>query len=343
MSVRIAAVLLSTLLATAGSVCAQDADREPAVRSLKPEISLQKMMFLPAEPIPVRFTLFNPTDSPIPVVVTMYGDTPDGLSLPRSLVFGDADQAALTAAYENERPTPLPGQWTGEQQKGMLQLAPDGVIGAEIDIAPLNRMFRYSGRYRLEWRPFGDQTEPAVVSFRVEARKDAILITDYGKITFSLMYDKAPKNVENFLELARNGFYDGKSVNRLISNFIMQGGSPDGGSAGIRPDGRLIAAEFHSAPFTAGTLAMARKPSDPDSASCQFFVSLARLPDLDGQYTVIGQASDEESLRTLKQIDQLPTTESGKPVRPLMIRSVTLTPTRDSDRRSSLELETTTP
>ena len=340
MSVRNAVVFLATLLATVGVGRAQEAEREPLVRSLRPEMTLEKGLFLPSEPITVRFTLFNPTDSPIPVAVTLYGDDPDGLSLPRSLVFGGADQPALTATYENETPTPLRGSQTGVQHPSLLQLAADGVIGCELDMASMNRMLRYSGRFRLEWRPFGDLTEPAVASFRVEQRQDAILITDYGKITFSLMYDKAPRNVENFLDLARTRFYDGKTINRIVPNFIMQGGSPDGNPMGIRPDGKLIPAEFSSAQFKAGTLAMARKPSDPDSASCQFFVSFARLPDLDGKYTVIGQASDEESLRTLKKINEMATTEAGKPIRPLLIRSMTLAPAHDTYRRSSsLELE----
>jgi peptidyl-prolyl cis-trans isomerase B (cyclophilin B) len=204
----------------------------------------------------------------------------------------------------------------------------------------LYRPLRYVGNYRLEWQPLGGRVEPASVTFRVEQPKEAVLVTDYGKITFALMYDKAPRNVENFLELLRERFYDGKTIHRVVPGFIIQGGSPDGSGTGIRPDGKFVDAEFSDAPFELGTLAMARKPSDPDSASCQFFISLARLKELDGKYTVIGQAKDEESLRTLRQLGELPTTKDGRPVRPLQIRFFTLVDVPITENR---ELEASRP
>ena len=153
----------------------------------------------------------------------------------------------------------------------------------------------------------------ASLSFRVETRKDAVLVTDYGKITFSLLYERAPRNIENFLDLMRDRFYDGKAIHRVVPHFIIQAG------------------------FEPGTLAMARKPSDPHSASCQFFISLARLPELDGKYTVIGQARGEESLRTLQILSELPTNAQGRPVRPLAIRFFTLVDVSVSEVRQ-LEL-----
>ena len=69
---------------------------------------------------------------------------------------------------------------------------------------------------------------------------------------------------------------------------------------------------------------MARKQSDPHSASCQFFITLARQPDLDGQHTVIGHASDDESQRTLRRISELATDDDGRPLRPVIIRFLTL-------------------
>ena len=85
---------------------------------------------------------------------------------------------------------------------------------------------------------------------------------------------------------------------------------------------------------------MAHKPSDPDSASCQFFICLARLPELDGKYTVIGQASDQESLRTLQIIEQLPTNSDDQPIRPLSIRFFTLV---DVPTTQALHLEASRP
>ena len=89
-------------------------------------------------------------------------------------------------------------------------------------------------------------------------------------------------------------------------------------------DGKTVPAEFSDTPIELGTLVMAHKPDDPNSASCQFFIALARLEDLDGKYTVIGQARDDESLRTLNQLAALPTNRSDRPVKPLVIRSINL-------------------
>jgi peptidyl-prolyl cis-trans isomerase B (cyclophilin B) len=130
--------------------------------------------------------------------------------------------------------------------------------------------------------------------------------------------------VEAFIDLVRSGFYDNKTFHRVIPGFLIQGGCPKGDGTGIRPDHKLLPAEFNNTPFRAGTLAMAHKPSDRNSASCQFFITLSRLPELDGQYTVIGQASDEESLRTLNELAAEPTDKHDRPRHPLYIRSITL-------------------
>jgi cyclophilin family peptidyl-prolyl cis-trans isomerase len=293
---------------------------------LRAEVTADRGLFAPSQPLPVRFTLFNSTSQPIEIPVVQTGGQQDAVALPRMLITGTPEQPALFIAYEDEKAVPIRPEARSENEgtPGTLRLAPRAAIGAEIDLTEAHRLLRYSGRYRVEWQPLGGRIPPASLSFRVEARKDAVLVTDLGKVTFALLYEKAPRNVENFLELVRDRFYDGKTIHRVVPGFIAQGGSPTGTGTGIRPDGKFAPAEFHDAPFEAGTLAMARKPSDPDSASCQFFISLARLPELDGKYTIIGQAQDEESLRTLQQIAAVPTDNEDRPVRPLVIRFFTL-------------------
>lgn len=329
------------LLATVGVATAlaqEPADQGPGpVESLRAEATVERTLFSPSQPALVRFTLFNPTSEPIEIPVLQEGNSPDTITLPRSLIIGTPEQPALFLSYEDRKPVPIrPESRIGNDgTMGILRLAPRASVGAEVDLRGMHRLMRYTGICRVEWQPLGGRVGPANVSFRIEARKDAVLVTDYGKTTFSLQYDQAPHNVENFLELVRQRFYDGKSIHRLIPTFIIQGGSPDGTGTGIRPDGKLVAAEFHDAPFDLGTLAMARKPSDPDSASCQFFISLARLPALDGKYTVIGQARDEESLRTLRQIAELPTDEDGRPLRPLTIRFFTLVDAEAGEARQA--------
>jgi cyclophilin family peptidyl-prolyl cis-trans isomerase len=335
MLLRIAALTLAIALVAVSSSELR-ADQPPeSVQALRPEVAADRALFYPSQPIAVRFTLFNPTDEPIELPVVRAPEAPDGITLPRSLIVGSSAQPALSVAYESESPVPIQPT-SGNPEPGeqtTLRLAPRASIGAEVNLAELHRQLRYSGDYRLEWQPLGDAVAPVSLAFRVETRKDAVLVTDYGKITFSLLYDRAPQNIANFLELVRTRFYDGKSIHRIVPHFIIQGGSPDGTGKGTRADGKLVPGEFHDTPFELGTLAMARKPNDPDSASCQFFVSLGRLPELDGKYTAIGQARDEESLRTLQILSELPTNSQGRPTRPLAIRFLTLVDVLETDVR----------
>jgi peptidyl-prolyl cis-trans isomerase B (cyclophilin B) len=115
--------------------------------------------------------------------------------------------------------------------------------------------------------------------------------TSFGDMTAELWNDVAPKHVENFLKLGRDGFYDGLRFHRIISGFVIQGGCPKGDGTG--GPGHTVAAEFNSRKHVPGTLSMARS-ADPDSAGSQFFICLTRekCQHLDGEYTGFGQITD---------------------------------------------------
>ncbi len=288
----------------------------------------------------MRFLLHNLTGELVELPLTCAFDAGAGVALPLELVFGIPEQPALQLAFEAENPEFLrPPAYASDAEAvgGMLRLAPHGTLGTEIDLQPLHTGLRYTGLHRVIWRPLDGRFGEAVVDLRIEPRKQALLVTDYGKLTFDLCYDEAPLNVESFLELAGSGFYDGKTFHKIVTGMAIQGGCPLGNGRGKRPDGKLIPAEFNATPFVAGTLAMARKGDDPDSASCQFFIALDRLPELDGKYTVIGQARDEESMRTLKQLGEIPTNRNYLPLSPVLIRSINLNPI-DATRSTRLEL-----
>ena len=150
--------------------------------------------------------------------------------------------------------------------------------------------------------------------------------TDFGDMTLSLLPDKAPKHVANFVELASAGFYDGKTFHRIVEGFMIQGGCPKGNGTGSGP--RKLPAEFNDTPHTRGTLSMARS-ADPNSASCQFFICLDDANFLDGQYTAFGRLADEASLETLDKIGALPTRDAGtgeksSPVKPVKINGMSV-------------------
>lgn len=115
-----------------------------------------------------------------------------------------------------------------------------------------------------------------------------IVIADYGTITVKLDATVAPVTVENFVNLAKSGFYDGLTFHRIIDGFMMQGGAPADGSKTETIVGEF-ASNGHDNPLkhTRGVISMARTP-DPDSASSQFFIVHEDSPHLDGDYAAFG-------------------------------------------------------
>ncbi|MBD5559722.1 MAG: peptidylprolyl isomerase [Clostridia bacterium] len=120
-------------------------------------------------------------------------------------------------------------------------------------------------------------------------------IADYGTVTVELDPEAAPATVENFVKLAREGFYDGLTFHRIMEGFMMQGGDPDGNGTGGSDE--TIVGEFsqngHDNPIShvRGTISMARS-NDPDSASSQFFIVQADSLFLDGAYAGFGHVVD---------------------------------------------------
>lgn len=118
-----------------------------------------------------------------------------------------------------------------------------------------------------------------------------IKVKDYGTISVELDADVAPITVTNFLDLAKDGFYDGLTFHRIISGFMIQGGDPLGN--GIGGSDKTIKGEFsengveNSISHVRGTISMARS-QDYDSASSQFFIMHKDNPGLDGQYAAFG-------------------------------------------------------
>ena len=122
-----------------------------------------------------------------------------------------------------------------------------------------------------------------------------IEVRDYGTIKAELYGNTAPITVENFVKLAREGFYDGLTFHRIISGFMIQGGDPNGNGTG--GSGQNIKGEFSAngvenpLKHTRGVLSMARS-SAPDSASSQFFIMHQDAPHLDGQYAAFGKVTE---------------------------------------------------
>jgi cyclophilin family peptidyl-prolyl cis-trans isomerase len=117
----------------------------------------------------------------------------------------------------------------------------------------------------------------------------ATLHTSRGAISVELFDEDAPKTVENFVKLARDGFYDGVTFHRVIPDFMIQGGDPTGTGRG--GPGYMFEDEINEHKVERGALAMAN--AGPDTNGSQFFiVTTDSAPWLDGKHTVFGRVSD---------------------------------------------------
>lgn len=140
--------------------------------------------------------------------------------------------------------------------------------------------------------------EPASKKFTKEEIKKmsetrAAIETKFGNIEIRFFPDVAPNHVNNFIDLARKGFYNGTTFHRVIPGFMIQGGDPNSKSEdrsrhGMGNPGYSVKAEFNEKSHKRGILSMARS-ADPDSAGSQFFICVSDSAFLDRQYTVFGE------------------------------------------------------
>ena len=147
----------------------------------------------------------------------------------------------------------------------------------------------------------------------------ATLHTSEGTIEFELFPNEAPKTVENFTKLARDGFYDGLAFHRVIPDFMIQGGCPEG--TGTGGPGYQFEDEFNDHKVERGALAMAN--SGPNTNGSQFFIVTAEAtPWLDGKHTVFGKVTSGQDVAD--KISNVDRDMRDKPREPVTIDSVEL-------------------
>jgi peptidyl-prolyl cis-trans isomerase B (cyclophilin B) len=145
----------------------------------------------------------------------------------------------------------------------------------------------------------------------------ATLHTNHGAIELELYDEDAPKTVENFLKLARDGFYDGVIFHRVIQDFMIQGGDPTG--TGTGGPGYTFEDEFNQHKVERGALAMAN--AGPNTNGSQFFiVTTEAAPWLDGKHTVFGRVT--EGMEAVDSIERTDTDAQDKPREPVVIERV---------------------
>ena len=148
----------------------------------------------------------------------------------------------------------------------------------------------------------------------------AVMQTSEGAITFELFDDDAPKTVQNFKDLAAKGFYDGLTFHRIIKDFMIQGGCPQG--TGTGGPGYTFEDEFNDHKVVRGALAMAN--AGPNTNGSQFFIVTAdACPWLDGKHTVFGEVVD--GMDTVVALEALPVDGRDAPQEPAGLATITIT------------------
>ena len=148
---------------------------------------------------------------------------------------------------------------------------------------------------------------------------EATLHTNAGPVTVELFDDDAPKTVENFRKLAADGFYDGLIFHRVIPDFMIQGGCPEG--TGTGGPGYTFEDEINDNKVVRGALAMAN--AGPNTNGSQFFIVTAEeAPWLDGKHTVFGRVSD--GMDSVSAIESTPTDAGDRPADDQVIERIEL-------------------
>jgi cyclophilin family peptidyl-prolyl cis-trans isomerase len=159
---------------------------------------------------------------------------------------------------------------------------------------------------------------------------EAVVNTSLGTFRFEFAADKAPKHVDQFIKLARQGYYDGSAFFRVFANGLIQGGDPLlkdpktprnlWGTGGLS----LLAAEFSDIKHDRGVISTVSIPGKPDSDGAQFFVCVSPQPALDGKYSAFGRVT--EGMRVVEAISRVPASADQFTETPVRIVKVTIEP-----------------
>lgn len=335
------AVVLAGLLPSASVSAAEfDETAEDLNALVRAHLRTDKPVVQAGRPVWVDFALVNQTDNRLALrIPEMSSDAAEvsELGLPIEHIFSGRGFTGprLEDSQGERRDSKVAIRPKSEVPA--IKLAPYGSAGIRVDVTKYYPSLLRPGTYQLSWQPYNGSISSEPLEITVLAERQAVILTDFGKITIRFYYDQAPNHVQNFIELVEQRFYDNLTFNRIIPGGLIQGGDNLGNRRGVRPDGKRLKAEFSDIPFELGTVGMARSSRDPDSASSQFFICLARQPGFAGQQTAFGYVVGQESFDTLRRLSAVPTgTQNGLadyPQKPVYIRAISLESVPVRERR----------
>ena len=209
------------------------------------------------------------------------------------------------------------------------ELEPNGYFGKIVDLTTLFPRMNALGTYKITWSGPGiqDKTIMSRVIKKYDAARDyqAVIDTEFGRIVLEFYKDLAPMHVKNFIDLANQGFYDGKLFHRTIKGEAAFAGSPTNDERG--GPGYTLPPEPNGLKILTGSVAQVRNVmTGPEESGSIFMIATAPHPDMDTRYTVFARVS--EGLDTVKAITNLPTAGGGggravaRPIRDVLMKKI---------------------
>lgn len=300
--------LLCLVASATGPIDAAEAGSGKAAAALQATLEILSPFTYAGDPLMVRLAVFNTGEQAWSNV---------GVDLLGGLRVSGAAQGRISLKTK---------ELDAKEQPAML--GPGGFFGVIADIAPLAAGLARPDVITLSWEQAGVTAQPVTVKviprFEPAASYVAVMETDFGYLEFDLHGKDAPKHVQNFYDLAHQGFYDGSAV-----HMVMKGVEFRAGDASTSPVGRMLYTLDQEVAkdrkHARGTLSMMRLPGTNVDDGSQFIVTLGPTPQYDGTLSIFGQIrSGEETLAALESIPTTGRAESPlfRPLKPLIIRSL---------------------
>jgi peptidylprolyl isomerase/peptidyl-prolyl cis-trans isomerase B (cyclophilin B) len=309
---RLATSLAAALCITAGSIAIIPAQDQADDGSEQPRVILevQGLHYDAGMAVRVRVTVRN------------NGESSTGNPLANPIASGFRLSGPDGKTWQPEKV----GKGSAETQPRRLEA--HSYFGQVIDLAGHFPILAEIGDYQLTYAAGEHQVESVrlniIQAFNETSSYKAVIKTAQGDLTLQLFREDAPITVRNFVDLARQGFYDGLTFHYVRPGDILMGGAP--GNDGGGGSGFAVPAEFNNRQHLAGTVAMVRG-TDLDSASSQFYICLTPQPERDGRFTVFAQII--QGMDILDQLSRTPTSGTSekpyfRPLEPLVMESITI-------------------
>jgi cyclophilin family peptidyl-prolyl cis-trans isomerase len=203
-------------------------------------------------------------------------------------------------------------------------------LGAAVAIGLLMLLVQQASAQQKKRETQSAKAESAVVTPEEALKLEAVVTTDLGAFRFEFFPEKAPKHVQQFIRLARSGYYDGSAFHRAIPRAFIQGGDPLLKKAGTPKDLwgtgglNMLAEEFSDVKHIRGTVSTARIPGKAGSDGAQFFITLYPITQYDGQYSAFGQVN--EGIDIVEKISLAKTDDQQRTLTPVKIISIKIEP-----------------